>query len=490
MDIENPAPSLDLVPAPQPGTLLSPEVLQEFEALVAASEDLIDESWAPTTVDVYTRHWNRFVAWCDERSVPVALPVPPELLQLYFASWGTKDPAPSWTTLNQAMAGIAWIHTREGVPAPSSVRLTQQMKGLRRRLGTAPQRQAAPLRLEHMRAIGERLREPTRAQVRDAVVIALRAMGWTYGEIVGVEMRHLIEVTPKHCVLETADGTQRRYDARAGEGCVVAAVQRWMPVRGGWPGPVAVRVNGKDEIVHEPIPRQTVRHIVNRWSERAGLSSGVGLSAATADALIACALSPRPSAVRDVAVIGTLWAGGLRSDELVRLRVGDIRIDERGMTLSIRSSKTDQEGKGQEKVIPRGRHAATDPVEAMSKWLDILKSAGATPQTPVFVAIDRGDNLVLTEVNESGDVRPVSPSARSSITLVLREALQRSTTGLDISAFSSHSGKRGIATELANSGADVRAIMTVTGHKSADTAMVYIDEVDRWSNSALRLLDL
>lgn len=58
------------------------------------------------------------------------------------------------------------------------------------------------------------------------------------------------------------------------------------------------------------------------------------------------------------------------------------------------------------------------------------------------------------------------------------------------SFFSSHSAKRGIATELAHHDADVRQIMSVTGHKSANVALGYVEEAERFEQSPLRLLGL
>ena len=109
----------------------------------------------------------------------------------------------------------------------------------------------------------------------------------------------------------------------------------------------------------------------------------------------------------------------------------------------------------------------------------------------MFVGIDRHDNLTLTVIDPStGNETVAPPCATTSVTDTVRRALLRAIPDIAVSTFSSHSGKRGIATELAHAGADVREIMNVTGHKHATTAMRYIEEVDRWTSSALRRLQL
>jgi hypothetical protein len=67
------------------------------------------------------------------------------------------------------------------------------------------------------------------------------------------------------------------------------------------------------------------------------------------------------------------FAGALRRSELVALNVDDIEETAEGMLVTLRRSKTDQEGIGRKVAIPRGEVAC--PVAALKSWLE---TAGIT----------------------------------------------------------------------------------------------------------------
>ena len=58
---------------------------------------------------------------------------------------------------------------------------------------------------------------------------------------------------------------------------------------------------------------------------------------------------------RDRALLLIGFAGGFRRSELVGLDVGDIEHRRQGIVVTIRRSKTDQEGAGRKIGIPHGR---------------------------------------------------------------------------------------------------------------------------------------
>lgn len=75
---------------------------------------------------------------------------------------------------------------------------------------------------------------------------------------------------------------------------------------------------------------------------------------------------------RDTALILCGFAAALRRAEIVALCVGDITMYEAGLELSIRRSKTDQEGAGRTVFIPYARGARC-PVKALLDWLDLAE---------------------------------------------------------------------------------------------------------------------
>ena len=69
--------------------------------------------------------------------------------------------------------------------------------------------------------------------------------------------------------------------------------------------------------------------------------------------------------LRDRALLLIGFAGGMRRSELVGLDVEDVAVEPEGLRITIRRSKTDQEGAGREIGLVRGRHPLSDPVVAL-----------------------------------------------------------------------------------------------------------------------------
>jgi site-specific recombinase XerD len=72
--------------------------------------------------------------------------------------------------------------------------------------------------------------------------------------------------------------------------------------------------------------------------------------------------------LRDRAILLIGFAGAFRRSELVALDVSDIEETPEGMLVTLRRSKTDQEGLGRRVAIPRGETAC--PVAALRAWLN------------------------------------------------------------------------------------------------------------------------
>ena len=72
--------------------------------------------------------------------------------------------------------------------------------------------------------------------------------------------------------------------------------------------------------------------------------------------------------LRDRAILLLGFAGAFRRSELVALNVGDIEWTAEGALVTIRRSKTDQEGLGRKVGIPHGEIAC--PVAALKAWLE------------------------------------------------------------------------------------------------------------------------
>ena len=77
--------------------------------------------------------------------------------------------------------------------------------------------------------------------------------------------------------------------------------------------------------------------------------------------------------LRDRALLFAGFRGTFRRSELVALDVADVAFTDDGLVVTIRRSKTDQEGEGRKIWVPFGSKAATCPVRALRAWLDAAR---------------------------------------------------------------------------------------------------------------------
>jgi site-specific recombinase XerD len=87
--------------------------------------------------------------------------------------------------------------------------------------------------------------------------------------------------------------------------------------------------------------------------------------------------SETPTGLRNRALLLVGFAGAFRRSELVNLDIRDLKFTTEGMIITVRTSKTDQEGEGMQKGIPMGRKPQTCPVRALKSWRDDLALAVA-----------------------------------------------------------------------------------------------------------------
>jgi integrase len=124
-------------------------------------------------------------------------------------------------------------------------------------------------------------------------------------------------------------------------------------------------------------------------------------------------------ALRDRAILLLGFAAGMRRSELVGLDVPDIEEAPEGLRVTLRRSKTDQEGEGRTVGVWRGRHAETDPVGAVLAW----RNAAALTNGPLFRPVTSpgwcngqpaspGSTLPPTEATAYGLASPPAPPKR------------------------------------------------------------------------------
>jgi integrase len=171
----------------------------------------------------------------------------------------------------------------------------------------------------------------------------------------------------------------------------------------------------------------------------------------------------------------TSFALGLRASDVCGLDVTDLALSGHGgLDVTIRWSKTDQEGAGEVLALAPGVRAQTCPVRALHAWVEAADLGGSGP---LFRSVGRGARPRI------GQQR----MARSSVRLVLRRAAERA--GVPLEGLSPHSLRRSFATEGYRAGVSERELAR-TGRWASVTTMRGYDSSSRWADPASARLGL
>jgi integrase len=175
---------------------------------------------------------------------------------------------------------------------------------------------------------------------------------------------------------------------------------------------------------------------------------------------------------RDRALLLAGFSGGLRRSELAALDLEDVAWVAEGAVLTLRRSKTDQQGRGRQVAVPRGSHPATCPIAALKAWLGAARITAG----PLFRAVDRHGRAGAAGLHAD------------SVGTIIKRAVSRA--GFDPEAFAGHSLRAGFATQAARNGATVFDIMRQTGHRSVQTVARYVREAQIFHDSPAQRLGL
>ncbi len=166
--------------------------------------------------------------------------------------------------------------------------------------------------------------------------------------------------------------------------------------------------------------------------EMGGVLAGAESKAAGEDA--------RHTALRDLAILEVLYAGGLRVGEICALRVEDFRADVQRLTVR---------GKGdKERVVPIGDKAAAALAGYMERGRPGLVRVGGGMQRLMFLSV-RGKGLTRG---------------------LVWEMVRRSSEG---GAASPHKLRHSCATHMVEHGADLRSVQVLLGHADIATTQIY-----------------
>ena len=176
--------------------------------------------------------------------------------------------------------------------------------------------------------------------------------------------------------------------------------------------------------------------------------------------------------LRDRSIILIGFSGGFRRNEIVSLDYDDLDFVPEGLKINIKRSKTDQFGEGFTKALPYFDRSKYCPVVSLKNWIEISRITSG----PVFRRFVKGSKLSEKRLTDQ------------TVALLIKEYLNLA--GIDNKNYSGHSLRSGFATSAAESGAEERNIMAMTGHKSTEMVRRYIKEANLFKNNALNKIKI
>lgn len=260
------------------------------------------------------------------------------------------------------------------------------------------------------------------------------------------------------------------YDPLPGSPQTVAAYLVHLADRGLSPSSLdralaAIRAKHADAHVDDPTMNRGVARVRSGLRRRIGTAPRNQAHPLTTDevrAMVARIDQRSLRGVRDTALILLGFAAALRRSELAALDVRDILPRAAGLVVVVRRSKGDQEGRGQMVGVLHGRSPLTDPVAAVTRWIELTGAKGADP---LFVPISWSDR------------RPgMGRLSGAAVAEVIKG--RAVAAGLEEVNVTGHSLRAGHATMAAQAGVEGSRLARTTRHKNLATLQTYTRPAD------------
>jgi len=175
---------------------------------------------------------------------------------------------------------------------------------------------------------------------------------------------------------------------------------------------------------------------------------------------------------RDRSIILIGFSGGFRRNEIVSLDYDDLDFVTEGLKINLKRSKTDQFGEGTVKGVPYFDNSQYCPVLSLKKWIELSNIKSGS----LFRRFSKGSKLTENRLTDQ------------TVALLIKKYLKLA--GIENKNYSGHSLRSGFATSAAESGAEERSIMAMTGHKSTEMVRRYIKEANLFKNNALNKIKI
>jgi len=246
---------------------------------------LIDAATSKATRRAYRGNLARFMSWAGINS----LPVKSELVAAYIAY--LVDCGKSSSTINQAVCAIAEAHKRMQLESPTehhAVRLV--MRGVRRKIGTAPARKTA-MTIDILRTVITSIDRDTLAGKRDAALLLIGFAGaFRRSELSALNVNDISRQTARngrdHVVInvrrsktdQDGQGAIKAIPAGKGTMCPVTALRDYLSAAGITDGAIFRRVTKGNTLIDDRLSGKAIAAIIKRCAKRAGLSDTLDFS--------------------------------------------------------------------------------------------------------------------------------------------------------------------------------------------------------------------
>jgi site-specific recombinase XerD len=248
-------------------TIAAPTGVVLAEADAAAARTFAELEKAASTRRSYRVAFRIFADWCHARGL-VPVPASPDTVA---ATAGARA-----STIAHRAAAIRYAHRLAGHETPTSAETVRAvMRGIRRTIGTAPERKA-PATADVIREM--RLCPPTLAGHRDRALLALGFAGaFRRSELVALSVADLVEmpdgfrVLIRHSKTDQEGAGQEIAIPRGYRLRPVEAVQTWLEAAAITEGPVFRAVLKGGRLQAAALTPHSVAAIVKMYAERAGL---------------------------------------------------------------------------------------------------------------------------------------------------------------------------------------------------------------------------
>ena len=185
----------------------------------------------------------------------------------------------------------------------------------------------------------------------------------------------------------------------------------------------------------------------------ARLEAGRSVHPAELAHLVGVLLADRsPAGVRDTAILGILYAGGLRRAELASLTIADLRTDDHGAHLRV-------VGKGNRErrvFVEAGAEAA------LTDWLRLRGNRDGA----LFCRISKAGRLLVP----AAPGEPVKPLSTQAVYDIVRRRARAAELDPPVSP---HDFRRTLLTHLLERGRDVFTVQAIAGHADPSTTQRY-----------------